>query len=84
MPGLNKSNEKRIKEQIIQYLYENYPNSYTSKRIGKELIRNNEFTARLLKELEEAKVVAVNQNKSKFFKYYRLTDIAKRAYDNKV
>ena len=83
MPSLSRSNEKRIKEQIIQFLYENHPNSYTAKRIGRELIRDNEFVDRLLRELEETKIVTVNQNKSRSFKYYRLTDIAKRAYDSK-
>jgi predicted transcriptional regulator with HTH domain len=84
VPPLNKSNEKRIKEQILQYLYEKYPSSFTSKWISKELIRDNEFVGRLLNELEVAKVIEKNERRSSHFTYYRLSEIAKKAYDSKV
>jgi len=84
VPGLNKSNEKRIKEQIINYLYEKYPSSFTAKWIARELIRDNEFTGRLLRELEDTKLIEKNERRSSYFTYYRLSDIAKSSYDSKL
>ena len=81
MPGLNKSNEKRIKEQILHYLYEKYPSSFTPKWIGKELIRDNEFIGRLLAELHEAKLIEKNERRSRHFDYFKLSEVAKQAYD---
>lgn len=83
MPKMSVRTRRRIIEQIISFLYENYPSSYTPKRIGYELARDNEFVTGLLKDLEKKKVIGVNREKSKYFTYYRLSKVAKQAYDNK-
>lgn len=84
MVKLSGSTLNKIKEQIILTLYEKYPKSYTAKAIGREIGRDNELIGRLLDELKKNKVVILNVKKSKFFKYYRLSDVAKRIYDKKL
>jgi hypothetical protein len=53
MPTISEKNKKKIKEQILQILFENNLNSLYTSNIAEELIRDEEFTLTLLKELEK-------------------------------
>jgi hypothetical protein len=50
MTKISKKREERIKEEILSILYENITGLSTY-QIGEEVLRDDEFTLRLLKEL---------------------------------
>ena len=84
MSKLSQITLNKIKEQIIIFLYENYPRSYTAAYVGRDIGRKNELVGRLLDELNKKKVVLLNIKKSKSFKYYRLSEVAKKVYDKEL
>ena len=53
MPTISDKNKKKIKEQILQILFENNLNSLYTSNIAEEIIRDEEFTLILLGELEK-------------------------------
>ena len=56
--------EKKIKEEILRLLYENYPKMFYTKNIADDLIRNDEFILKLMKELNKDDLV-INLKESK-------------------
>jgi len=57
MSKISKEREKRIKEQILEVLYNHFPKMYYSKEIGDELLRKDEFILRLMFELKKDNLV---------------------------
>lgn len=49
--------EKRIKEEILRFFYDNYPQFHYTNSIAYETLRNNEFVLRLLEELMKDELV---------------------------
>lgn len=84
MTRLSKKREEKIKEEILSILYENITGLSTY-RVGEEILRDDEFTLRLLKELEEKKLVktvqkSVHGREYKTKKMWALTKEAFEAY----
>ncbi len=84
MTRISKKREERIKEEILSILYENITGLSTY-RIGEEVLRDDEFTLRLLNEMktrglvkEVAKSVKGREYKTK--KMWALTKEAFEAY----
>jgi len=60
---LSKDKIDRIKEAILSVLYKNSPKPLFTSDIAMEIIRDEEFTKKVLKELESQKlIVSVNKN----------------------
>ena len=63
MPKIGKEKTKKIKEQILHYLYEQSPKAIFTAHIAKEIARDEEFIKRLMEELYRSRfVVLVNKN----------------------
>jgi hypothetical protein len=84
MTRLSKKREERIKEDILSVLYENITGLSTY-RIGEEILRDDEFTLRLLEEMRQRGLVknvtkSINGNDFKTKKMWALTREAFEAY----
>lgn len=53
MSKLSKDKENKIKEQILEILYNNFPKMFYTKELADEVIRKDEFVLRLLIELKK-------------------------------
>jgi predicted transcriptional regulator with HTH domain len=54
---ISKEKKERISEQILSYLFSVYPKSIFTAYIAKEIIRDEEFTKKLLLDLRKKKLV---------------------------
>ncbi len=57
MPPISKKKRSKISEQILSHLYTNNPQALFTSSIAEEIVRDEEFTKSLLKELESHKLV---------------------------
>ena len=57
MPPISKKKRSKISEQILAYLYGISPETAFTVAIANEIIRDEEFTKSLLKELESNKLL---------------------------
>ena len=78
---------KKIKESILAFLYEENPKAYFTAEIARETIRDEEFTKRLLYELEKANFVVKITKNPKGVNYsrrerWRLSSQAYTAYSS--
>ncbi|MEM3405584.1 MAG: hypothetical protein QW117_01255 [Candidatus Pacearchaeota archaeon] len=55
---LSQNKKEKIQEQIISYLLTIYPSSKFTAEIAREIARDEEFTLKLLKDLEEKRIVS--------------------------
>lgn len=63
MPRISDKKLQRIKENILLYLYENPAKPVFTSKIAEELIRDEEFILKLLKELsKEGFIDEINTN----------------------
>ena len=63
MSEISKQNQEKIKEEILLVLYENTPKALHTSKISGLIIRDEEFTLKLLEELEKQNlIVKVNKN----------------------
>ena len=95
---LSKEKTDKIKEAILLVLYKNSPKLLFTSDIASEIIRDEEFTKKVLKELENQRLVAsVDKNpkgilysrrlrwrlSSKTFEAYQMIENQKISYDEK-
>lgn len=83
---LSKDKLDKIKEEILSTLFRNSPKAMFSSEIAESIIRDDEFTKKLLLELEEKKLVVrvgKNNNGIDYIRRlrWRLTSPAYQAYD---
>ena len=89
MPPISKAKRSKISEQILSHLYNHSPEALFTSVIANEIIRDEEFTKSLLKELETHKLV-VRVTKSQSGKDYqrwerwRLSNAAFDAYKKHI
>ncbi len=57
MPRISDKKIERIKEGILSYLYDNPAKPIFTSQIAEEMIRDEEFILRLLKELHASKLI---------------------------
>lgn len=63
MPKISDKKIKKLKEHILSILYDNHFNPIFTSNIAEDLIRDEEFTLRLLLELKEGGFVKeINKN----------------------
>lgn len=81
------SEQKRVKisEQILSFLFHNFPNSYFTAEIARELARDEEFVKSMLSELKNKElVIQIKKNNEGIFYSrrikWRLSNTAFNAY----
>jgi len=57
MPPISKEKRERIQEQILLFLYSSFPKLIFTSEISQELARDEEFTKKLLLDLEKKQLV---------------------------
>ena len=63
MPKISKEKEEKVQEQILHYLFGVFPKQVFTSKVAFEIARDEEFTKRLLFELEKKDlVVKINKN----------------------
>jgi len=85
MPQISKKNEEKIKEQILSFLFQNSPRMLFTSDIASNLIRDEEFTKRLLIELGKSNLVIPVKKSNEGYDYarrirWRLSEKAFNAY----
>lgn len=64
MPKISKEKIEKIKEQILNLLFNSFPKSFFTSDISKEIARDEEFTKNILLELEKKGLVfKISKNK---------------------
>lgn len=58
MSKISLKKEARIKEDVLRFLYDKYPEFHYTNVVSYEILRNNEFVLRLLKELSNDGLVS--------------------------
>ena len=57
MPQISNEKRERIQEQILSFLYSSFPKQLFTSIISQELARDEEFTKKLLLDLEKKQLV---------------------------
>ena len=70
MSKISQEKIERIKEEILRILYENYPGFMYTNDVADAVVRDNEFTLSLLKELKKNNLL-MNIEQSKGIKIKR-------------
>ncbi|MGV8142458.1 MAG: hypothetical protein ACP5NS_02365 [Candidatus Pacearchaeota archaeon] len=89
MPPISKAKRSKISEQILSHLYSSAPQALFTSTIAEEIVRDEEFTKSLLKELEVHKlVVKVTKSPSgqeyQRWERWRLSNAAFDAYKKHI
>jgi len=71
MPQISDVKIKKIKENILAFLYENSPKALYTVTIARELARDEEFIKKLLQQLEKAALVSRIKKNTKGIVYSR-------------
>ena len=82
---LSKEKRDRISEQILSYLYHNFPKSLFTAEIAREIARDEEFVKALMLELKNKNLVISVRKNPAGVPYvrrirWRLSNQAKQAY----
>ncbi len=85
---ISEKNKEKISEQILGYLFSINPKSAFTSQIASEIIRDEEFTKKLLLNLKTKKLVTEIKKNPKGIDYIRrsrwkLSDEVYRAYKSK-
>jgi hypothetical protein len=57
MSRISKEKQDRIKEDILREMFENYPEFEYTESVAEKIIRDNEFTLKLLKEMKRKNLI---------------------------
>ena len=71
MPKISQQKIEKISEQILFYLYSIFPKQIFTSDIAKEVARDEEFTKKLLKDLEKKELVVKITKNAQGFNYSR-------------
>jgi len=85
MPQISKKNEDKIKEMILSFLFQNSPKMMFTSEIASNLVRDEEFTKRLMVELEKSNLAVSVKKNHEGYDYvrrirWRLSEKAFQAY----
>jgi predicted transcriptional regulator with HTH domain len=65
MPKISNKKTQKVQEQILHFLFSKFPRQIFTSHIAEEIARDEEFTKKLLIDLEKkGLVVKINQNPS--------------------
>lgn len=73
MPIISRKKEEKIKEAILLLLFQNSPKAMFTYCIAQEIARDEEFTKKLLLDLEARKLVVAVKKNNKGLDYIRRT-----------
>jgi DNA-binding IscR family transcriptional regulator len=68
---LSKEKRDKIKEQVLSFLYQSFPEQLFTAHIAKELARDEEFIKKILEELREKGLVKPIRKNSKGLDFIR-------------
>ena len=71
MPPISQEKRDKVSEQILAYLFNQSPESKFTSIIAKELARDEEFTKKLLVELQKQKLIIKIKKNSSGTEYLR-------------
>ena len=80
MSKISQEKIERIKEDILRILYENYPGFMYTNDVADAVVRDNEFTLSLLKELKKNNLL-MNIEQSKGIKIKRRWTLTKITHE---
>ncbi|MBP7708453.1 hypothetical protein KA107_02115 [Candidatus Pacearchaeota archaeon] len=69
MPQLSKQKVDKIQEQIIYFLYSTFPKQVFTVEIAREIARDEEFTKKMLLDLEKKELILRIDKNSEGIKY---------------
>jgi len=80
---LSKEKRDRISEQILSFLYHEFPKSFFTSSISKELARDEEFIKALMQELQDKNLVnCIRKNPDGIYYSRRCRwNLSPKAYD---
>lgn len=89
MTRLSKEKTQKIKEEILSIIYHNSPKAMFTNSIAQELIRDEEFTKRLLLELKREGLVNEIKKSKEGYEYckwrrWKLSQKTQEAYKNLI
>ncbi len=84
MPSISKEKIKKIKENIIFFLFNSFPKALFTSEIASEIARDEEFTKKILLDLEKEKIIIKITNNSQGKHYIKRVrwSIPKNVYEN--
>jgi predicted transcriptional regulator with HTH domain len=87
MPPISKEKQNKIKEQILYYLYSQFPKQPFTSDIARELARDEEFIKRILLEINKDLLIVKIEKNSKGIRYlqrirWRISNKAYKIYSN--
>jgi len=63
MSVISKEKQEKIKEEILRVLFENSPKAMFTSEVSSQIVRDEEFTLRLLENLNSQKLInKINKN----------------------
>ena len=71
MPPISQQKIEKIYEQILSHLFSIFPKQIFTSEIAKEIARDEEFTKKLLKELEKKELIIETNKNPKGLQYSR-------------
>ncbi|MBT6995737.1 hypothetical protein HN865_01960 [Candidatus Woesearchaeota archaeon] len=71
MPVISQVKQNKIKEQILFYLYAQFPKQPFTVDVAREIARDEEFTKRILQEMNVSSLVVKIERNSEGIKYQR-------------
>ena len=85
MPPISEQKIRKIKEQILFYLYNSFPKQVFTSDIARELARDEEFIKRMLEQLVKDQLIVKIEKNPKGIKYskrrrWRLSNKVQEAY----
>jgi hypothetical protein len=80
---ISQDKKDRIKEQILSFLFHEFPKTYFTAEIAREIARDEEFTKKLLLKLKSNKLLTAVKRNPKGVPYSRRIRwrLSKKAYN---
>lgn len=80
---ISQEKKDRIKEQILSFLFHEFPKTYFTAEIAREIARDEEFTKKLLERLKSDKLITAIKKNPKGIPYSRRVRwrLSKNAYN---
>lgn len=87
MPRISQQKQDKISEQILALLYNKSPEPQFTSKIAEEIVRDEEFTKKLLTDLKKKKLIIEIDKNPKGIQYlrrqrWRLSNTTYEAYRN--
>ena len=80
---ISKEKKDKIKEQILSFLFHEFPKTYFTAQVAREIARDEEFVKDLLQDLKKDKLVSAIKKNPEGIEYSRRIRwrLSKKAYN---